>query len=210
MKKALTILALLKKEYPEAGIELRYKSPIQLLVATILSAQCTDKRVNIVTSGLFKKYRTVQDFARADRKTFEQEIRSTGFYRQKAKNIIHSAGKIMNDHGGKVPNTMEELMTLPGVARKTANIVLQGAFGITAGIAVDTHVRRVSGRLGLTRYTDPVKIEQDLMKAMPKKDWEAVSLLLVAHGRAVCHARNPNCPECVLKKLCRAYLKGLV
>jgi len=192
----------LKKKYPEAKIALRFGDPLQLLVSTMLSAQCTDARVNVVTESLFRKYRTVRDYAEADLKTFEQEIRSTGFYHNKAKNIISSAQKMLKDFDGKVPDSMESLMQLRGVARKTANIVLSGAFGKAEGIAVDTHVRRLSGRLGLTESDDPVKIEQDLMKIVDKKDWSAFNHLLVAHGRNTCMARNPQCRECILNDLC--------
>ena len=196
------ILAILKKEYPGTTTALLYHTPLQLLVATILSAQCTDTRVNIVTGELFKKYKTVEDYADADLKVFEQGIRSTGFYRNKAKNIIGAANMIIKDFGGKVPDSMEKLILLPGVARKTANIVLSHAYGKIEGMAVDTHVRRVSFRLGLTKNTDPVKIEIDLMKIADKKDWTLFSNLLIAHGRATCVARKPKCLECVVSRLC--------
>ena len=181
---------------------LKHKEPLQLLVATILSAQCTDERVNKVTKDLFKKYKKTQDYAKAKQAVFEKEIRSTGFYRNKAKNIIATAKKIGGDFGGKVPDTMEELITLPGVARKTANIVLFHAYGKNEGIAVDTHVKRVSGRLGLTDKTDPQKIEQDLIKLFEKDKWGHVSNLLIAHGRKICDARKPLCPECPAKRIC--------
>lgn len=196
------ILALLKKTYPNAKIALLFSNPMELLVATVLSAQCTDKRVNIVTESLFKKYKNAKDYAKANMKTLEQEIRSTGFYRNKAKNIIGAAQKIIKDFGGKMPNSMEDLLKLPGVARKTANIIIFNAFNKTEGIAVDTHVRRLSQRLGLTKNKDPEKIEKDLMKLIPKKEWGRFSYLLIDHGRAVCDAKNPKCPECVLKTLC--------
>lgn len=196
------VLRILKKEYPLARIALNFNNPLELLVAVILSAQCTDVRVNIITAQLFKKYRTVRDYARADTKEFEQDIRSAGFFRNKAGNIISAAQKIVRDYGGKVPDSMEELLTLPGVARKTANIVLFNAYGITSGIAVDTHVRRLSRRLGLTGNEDPVKIEQDLMKIIPKKDWGRFSYLLIEHGRKICDARKPKCGQCVLAGLC--------
>ncbi len=199
--RANKIVELLEKHYP-AKIALNFKNPLQLLVATILSAQCTDARVNMVTKELFKKYKTAHDFANADLKTFEQEIRSTGFYRNKAKNIIAAAKKIVDDYNGKVPNTMEELLTLPGVARKTANVVLTGAFGKIEGIVVDTHVRRLSQRLGLTKNNDPKKIEQDLMKIIPKERWGTFSLQLIYHGRQVCKAKKPLCYECFLKDYC--------
>jgi endonuclease-3 len=198
------ILALLKKEYPEAKIALNFSNPLEILVATVLSAQCTDERVNLVTKSLFQKYRKVEDYAKADPKTFAQEIRSTGFYRNKAKNIISTAQKILKDFAGKVPDSMDKLLELPGVARKTANIVLFNGFGKVEGIAVDTHVRRVSQRLGLTRNEDPDKIEQDLMKLLDKKEWGKFSYLLIDHGRKICEAKKPKCLQCILQKLCPA------
>lgn len=201
-KKADKIFGLLKKEYPGAKVALRFSNPLEMLVSTILSAQCTDKRVNIVTESLFKKYRTIKDFAGADQAKFEQDIRSTGFYRNKAKNIIASAKKIIADFGSKVPDTMDELIELPGVARKTANIVLFNSFAKTEGLAVDTHVRRLSQRLGLSKNQDPDKIEQDLMKQLPRQKWGIFSYLLIEHGRAVCDAKKPKCPQCILKSLC--------
>lgn len=200
--KAGKILALLKKNYPRATTALSFHNPLEILVATILSAQCTDTRVNIVTKTLFKKYRTAKDYAKADLKTFQQEIRSTGFYRNKAKHIVGAAKMIEGRFGGKVPDSMEQLILLPGVARKTANIVLAHGFGKIEGIAVDTHVKRVSFRLGLTKNTDPEKIEIDLMKITDKKDWALLSNMLIAHGRATCIARKPLCPECVVVALC--------
>ena len=196
------ILLLLKKEYPKTKIALNFSTPLEILVATVLSAQCTDARVNIVTKSLFKKYRKVQDYAKANLKTFEQEIRSTGFYRNKAKNIISTAQKIVKDFGGKLPDSMDKLLQLPGVARKTANIVLLNGFGKVDGIAVDTHVRRLSQRLGLTKNQAPEKIEQDLMKLLDKKEWGKFSYLLIDHGRKVCNAKKPKCLECILQKLC--------
>jgi len=196
------ILMLLEKEYPGAKIALNFSNPLEILVATVLSAQCTDERVNIVTKSLFKKYRKVEDYAKADLKTFEQEIRSTGFYRNKAKNIISAAQKIVKDFDGKVPDSMEKLMELPGVARKTANIVLFNGFGKVEGIAVDTHVRRLSQRLGLTKNEDPDKIEEDLMKILDRKKWGRFSYLLIDHGRKVCDAKKPKCLECILQSLC--------
>jgi endonuclease-3 len=196
------ILGLLKKEYPKAKIALNFADPLSLLVSTILSAQCTDKRVNIVTRELFKKYKTIRDYAKADLKAFEQEIRSTGFYHNKAKNIISSAQKIIKDFNGKVPDTMDQLIQLPGVARKTANIVLFNAFGKIEGIAVDTHVKRLSERLGLSQNKDPEKIEQDLMRQLDRKEWGRFSYLLIEHGRKICDAKKPKCLECVLAKLC--------
>ena len=205
-RRAHRILAGLKKAYPRPRIALTFKTPLELLVATILSAQCTDVRVNIVTRDLFCAYRTVRDYATADTKRFEKAIRSTGFYRNKAKNIIAAARKIVGEFRGRVPGTMEELISLPGVARKTANCVLHGAFGRNAGIAVDTHVLRVSGRLGLTRHDDPVKVEQDLMAVCETKEWGRLSLRLITHGRRVCAARAPQCGVCVLSRLCPSSL----
>ena len=196
------IIPLLKKEYPGFTTALLHANPLQLLVSTILSAQCTDARVNIVTKPLFRKYKTARDYADADLKEFEQEIRSTGFYHNKAKNVIGAAKMIIDKFRGKVPDSMEELIQLPGVARKTANIVLSHGYGKIEGIAVDTHVRRVSFRLGLTKNEDPVKIERDLMNITPKKEWAHLSDLLIAHGRAICAAGKPKCPECVLGSLC--------
>jgi len=196
------ILPLLKKEYPQAKIALNFSNSLEILVATVLSAQCTDERVNMVTKSLFKKYRKVQDYAKANLKTFEQEIRSTGFYRNKAKNIISTAQKIIKNFGGKLPDSMDKLLQLPGVARKTANIVLFNGFGKIDGIAVDTHVRRLSQRLGLTKNQDPEKIEQDLMKILDKKEWGKFSYLLINHGRKICDAKKPKCLECILQKLC--------
>jgi len=196
------ILPLLKKEYPKAKIALNFSNPLEILVATVLSAQCTDERVNTVTKSLFKKYGKVQDYAKANLKTFEQEIRSTGFYRNKTKNIISAAQKIVKDFAGEIPDSMDKLLQLPGVARKTANIVLFNGFGKIEGVAVDTHVRRLSQRLGLTENQDPDKIEQDLMKLLDKKEWGKFSYLLIDHGRKVCDAKKPKCLECILQKLC--------
>ncbi|GBE57002.1 MAG TPA: endonuclease III [Euryarchaeota archaeon] len=196
------IIRLLKEEYPEIKSALRFTDPMQLLVATILSAQCTDLRVNMVTVGLFKKYKSAEDYANADPSVFEQEIRSTGFYRNKAKNIIGAARMIVEKYGGRVPDTMEELIQLPGVARKTANIVLANAYGKIEGIAVDTHVKRLSKLLGLTTHSDPVKIERDLMKITPREEWSNLSHLLIFHGRSVCIARRPRHDNCVLNWLC--------
>jgi endonuclease-3 len=196
------ILVLLKKEYPQAKIALNFNNPLEILVSTMLSAQCTDARVNLVTKTLFKKYRTVEDYAKANIKTFEQEIRSTGFYHNKAKSIIATAQKILKDFKGKIPDSMDKLMQLPGVARKTANIVLLNGFGKVGGIAVDTHVRRLSQRLGLSKNDDPNKIEQDLMKLLDRKEWGNFSYLLIEHGRKICIAKKPECLECMLQKLC--------
>ena len=195
-------LPILKEHYVGAKIALQYKTPLDLLVATILSAQCTDVRVNIVTKELFKKYKRAQDYAGAVPKVFKQEIRSTGFYRNKAKNIIAMAKMLVEKHGGKVPRMMEELIELPGVARKTANCVLNAAYGIQEGIVVDTHVLRVTRRVGLTRNTDAVKVELDLMKLVPKEDWGTFSFMVQAHGRQICVARNPKCEICPFNKVC--------
>lgn len=201
-QKALEILVRLKRLYPDATCSLDYETPVQLLVATILSAQCTDERVNMVTPALFAQFPTAEALAAADREELETLVRSTGFYRNKAKNIQGACQKIVSDFGGQVPKTMEELLTLPGVARKTANVVLAHAFGINAGVTVDTHVKRLSGRLGLTKNTDPKKIERDLMKLLPQADWENWSIRLIYHGRAVCDARKPMCDRCELADLC--------
>ncbi|MHA1410790.1 MAG: endonuclease III [Candidatus Odinarchaeia archaeon] len=196
------ILQLLKENYPDARIKLQFRNPFQLLISTILSAQCTDAQVNKVTAGLFKKYSGPLDFAKADLKELEKDIRTTGFYRNKAKNIKKASQIIVDKFGGEVPKTMGELVSLPGVARKTANIVLTDGFGISVGIAVDTHVLRLSKRLGLTDKKDPVKVEKDLMEIVPKNEWRIFSHLLQAHGRAICKARKPNCDVCFLKDLC--------
>ncbi len=199
---AVRIISLLKKEYPGVKIALVHSNPLELLIATILSAQCTDVRVNEVTKTLFKKYRTPEDYIKVRQEELEKDIYSTGFYRNKAKNIKKLSELIVNNFGGKVPDNMEELLTLPGVARKTANIVLSSAFGKIEGIAVDTHVKRLSARLGLTENTDPDKIEKDLMKIIPKDEWAVFTLLLIHHGRKICTAKKPLCSECVLNKLC--------
>ncbi|MFZ3059547.1 MAG: endonuclease III [Candidatus Methanoperedens sp.] len=202
MDKVDEIIALLKKEYPNVKIALDFSNPLELLIATILSAQSTDKQINKVTKILFKKYRTPQDYVKTPQEELEKDIYSTGFYRNKAKNIKKLCGILVENFNSKVPDTMEDLITLPGVARKTANIVLSGAFGKIEGIAVDTHVKRVSFRLGLTANTDPEKIENDLMKIIPKNDWDVFALLLIQHGRQVCDAKKPKCETCVLNKLC--------
>lgn len=201
-KRAAVILRVLKQSYPNARISLRYGNNIQLLVAVILSAQCTDKKVNEITASLFRKYRGADDFARANIKTFEKEIRSSGFYRAKARNIIGAAKMIRERFGGKLPKTMDEMLVLPGVARKTANVVLNEAFSVAVGIAVDTHVRRIARRLGLSTHSDPVKIERDLMNIYPKKEWGKITYLVIEHGRAVCTAKRPRCADCQLNKLC--------
>jgi endonuclease-3 len=200
--KALKVIKLLEKEHPDAKIALHYTNPLELLIATILSAQCTDTRVNIVTESLFKKYRTVKDYAEADLEELEQDIRSTGFYRNKARNIKKCCQMLVDEFDSQVPGTMEEMLQLPGVARKTANIVLSHAFGIVEGIAVDTHVRRVAKRLGLTENEDADKIEQDLMKIIPKRLWMRISDLLIFHGRRICVAKHPKCGVCMLNKIC--------
>ncbi|MEA3294564.1 MAG: endonuclease III [Euryarchaeota archaeon] len=196
------IIRLLRDEYPASRTALKFKTPFQLLIATILSAQCTDKRVNIVTKELFGKYPAPDDLAIANMHELEQCIRSTGFYRQKAKNIKNSSIVIIEKFNSQVPHTMEELITLPGVGRKTANVVLSSAYGISKGIAVDTHVKRLSYRLGLSDHTDPVKIELDLMELTPKAEWNDLSLRLILHGRSICKARVPKHDMCVLKHLC--------
>ena len=196
------IWTLLQAEYPDAAPELHFSNTLQLLVATILSAQCTDAQVNKVTDVLFKKYKTVGDLANADIRELEKDVYSTGFYRNKAKNIRKSAQIIISDFGSEVPDTMEQILTLPGVARKTANIVLSRGYGIVEGIAVDTHVMRLSNLLGFTENTYPVKIERDLMHIARKEDWEALSMTLILHGRRVCVARKPKCGACVVSALC--------
>lgn len=201
------VIDLLSKEYPDAKVELDYSNPLELMVATMLSAQCTDKRVNMVTPGLFKKYKTINDYAKADIKIFEEEIRSTGFYHNKAKNIIAAANMIKKDFDGKIPMTMEGLLSLPGIARKTANIILTNGFDRVEGIAVDTHVMRLSQRLGLTKNNNPDKIERDLMGLFDKKDWKKINTLLVLHGRRVCDAKKPRCDICVLNRLCPSAFK---
>ncbi|TQD28453.1 endonuclease III [Methanolobus vulcani] len=196
------VFKLLQGEYPDAEPMLHFKNPLELLIATILSAQCTDKQVNKVTQVLFKKYSSVEDFANADINELGKDIYTTGFYHQKAKHIIGSAQLILTEFGGKVPDTMEELLKLPGVGRKTANIVLARGYNIIEGIAVDTHVTRLSQKLGLTQNSDPGKIELDLMELAKKEDLENLSMTLILHGRNVCIARRPKCGVCVVNKLC--------
>src|SRR3989442_2528235 len=200
--RAKKIIASLQKTYPDAHCELNHSNPLELLVATILSAQCTDKRVNVVTAGLFKKYRTAADYARADPIELEQEIKTTGFYRNKAKNIQACCRKLVERHGGQVPQTMEELTHLDGVGRKTANVVLGNAFGINEGIVVDTHVARLSHRLGLTRQNDPEKIELEFMKVVPRGLLTLFSPWVIWHGRGPCYAGSPEFPDFQVKKLC--------
>ena len=198
----LEVLKRLKAEYPNARCALNYENAYQLLVATILSAQTTDARVNMVTPALFAKYPTPQHLARARQEDVERIIKSTGFFRTKARNLIAMAQALVANHGGEVPRTMAELTALPGVGRKTANVVLGNAFGINEGVVVDTHVGRLSRRLGFTKHEDPVKVEQDLMKLFPRSEWTLLSHLLIFHGRKVCVARRPRCPECVLRDVC--------
>jgi endonuclease-3 len=198
------ILALLALMYPDAVCALHHRNPWELLVATILSAQCTDKRVNEVTPGLFAKYPTPMDFAALSPEVLAQDIRSTGFFNNKAKSIIGAAKKVVSEYGGEVPRTMEELLTVPGAARKTANVVLGTAYNIATGIVVDTHVQRISARLDFTKATNPVKIEQDLMKIIPQEQWIVFAHRVILHGRALCVARNPKCSECAINPLCYA------
>jgi len=200
--RAGNILRLLKKEFPQPKTALLHDNPFQLIIATILSAQCTDERVNIVTKELFKKYRTPKELANANVAELENDIKSTGFYRMKAKSIMGCSNALIEKHKGKVPETMEELVQLPGVGRKTANVVLGQAFGIVSGIVVDTHVHRLSQRMGFTEEDTAEKIEQDLMKVFPKKNWIDVGSILILHGRKTCGARKPDCPECVVNELC--------
>lgn len=196
------IITILRREYPSSRTALQFETPLQILVATILAAQCTDERVNKITPGLFQKYPTAADFARANQTELEAAIRPTGFFRNKAKSIIGASQKIVADFGGEVPDRMEDLITLPGVARKTANIVLSSGFRKVEGIAVDVHVKRLSGRLGLSKEHDPEKIERDLMTLVPKKDWLDFNYVMVDHGRKVCQARKPRCPQCAIRNLC--------
>ncbi|MDE2483683.1 MAG: endonuclease III [candidate division NC10 bacterium] len=199
---AKKILAILEETYPDACVTLDFKNPFELLIATILAAQCTDERVNQVTKGLFRRYPTPKAFADVDPVELEEAIRSTGFYRNKARSIIGCCKKIMEEFAGQVPQTMEELITLPGVWRKTANIVLSNALGVTAGIAVDTHVARVANRLGLAHSDKPDEIEQQLCRIVSKEKWTPLTHLLVFHGRAVCTAKRPDCPRCPVLHLC--------
>jgi endonuclease-3 len=202
------ILPILKATYPDAKCSLNFKKPLELLVATILSAQCTDNRVNIVTKALFKKYRTASDYAAVPQEQLEADIQSTGFYRNKAKSIRAMAASVIAEHGGEIPRTMEELTALAGVGRKTANVVLGNAFGLNVGVTVDTHVTRLSQRLGLTKHADAVKIEHDLIPIVPQEDWALWSHLLIHHGRAICQARKPKCAECVINDHCPSAFKA--
>jgi len=196
------IIRQLKRAYPDAKCSLNHSNAFELLIATILSAQCTDDRVNIVTTDLFRKYRKPEDYLKVSSRELEKDIRTTGFFRNKTRSIQGTARLLTDQYGGKVPDSMDELLELPGVARKTANVVLGNAFGIESGVVVDTHVTRLSHRLGLTQQKHPEKIEKDLIEIVPKKDWVMFSHLLIAHGRKVCRARNPACDQCVLEKLC--------
>jgi len=204
--RARKILARLKREYPDATSALHHSNALELVVATILSAQCTDARVNMVTPHLFAKYRTAAAYAAADPRVLEKEIQSTGFFRNKTKSIIGMAQALVERHGGEVPQTMEELTALPGVGRKTANVILGTWFKKNEGVVVDTHVHRLTKLLGLTRQDDPVKIEQELMEIVPRDDWTWFSHTLILHGRAVCIARRPKCAECVINRLCPSSL----
>ena len=201
-ERAAKIVATLRELYPGAKCSLDFTTPLELLVATMLSAQCTDERVNMVTKALFQKYRSAEDYANANPAELEQDIKQTGFYRNKAKHIREAARLIVERFGGAVPRAMEELTTLPGVARKTANVVMGNAYGIVEGVVVDTHVGRIARRLGLTVSDDPVKVEQDLMALLPQSDWLDLSHMLIMHGRAICQARKPLCAECALAPLC--------
>ena len=201
-KRVRQIIRTLKREYPDARCSLDHESPLELLVATILSAQCTDERVNLVTADLFRKYRTWEDYASAPPAELERDIHSTGFFRNKAKSIQGACRMIGERHGGRVPDSMEELLELPGVARKTANVVLGNAYGIASGVVVDTHVARLSERLGLAAERQPEKIERDLASLVPEPDWIVFPHLLIAHGRKICKARKPLCGECPVAKLC--------
>jgi endonuclease III len=201
-RRAAEIIRRLKKAYPDAHCALNHTNAFELLIATILSAQCTDERVNIVTANLFRKYRNPQDYLEVAQEELEKDIHSTGFFRNKAKNIQGACQKIIEIYGGEIPQTMEELLILNGVARKTANVVLGNAFGIASGVVVDTHVSRMSQRLGLTAETAPEKIEKDLSELVPKKDWIMFPHWLISHGRKICQARKPKCDECVLNDIC--------
>jgi endonuclease III len=207
-QRALEVLVRLKRLYPDATCSLDYSTPVQLLVATILSAQCTDERVNKVTPHLFARFPDAISMGDADLDEIIELVRSTGFYRNKSKNIQGACQMIVRDFDGQVPNRMEDLLKLPGVARKTANVVLAHAFGINAGVTVDTHVKRLSNRLGFTKHDDPVRIERDLMPLLPQIDWENWSIRLIYHGRAVCKARSPACDECQLADLCPSKIGG--
>ena len=207
MSKYSQILSLLKKHYPHAKIVLNYSNNWELTVAVILSSQCTDKRVNLVTQKLFLKYKTFDDYVKADLVEFENDIKSTGFFRHKAKNILSSAKLIKDKYNGSVPKTMRGILSLPGIARKSANVILGNAYGVVEGIAVDTHVIRLSRRLGFTKNKDPEKIEKDLMKLFAKNIWFILTYLLIDHGRTICDAKKPSCDDCFLNKLCPSAFK---
>jgi endonuclease-3 len=196
------IVSRLRRAYPDAQCALQFSTPLELLIATILSAQCTDTRVNLVTAELFARYKTAADFARLPLAKLERAIQSTGFFRNKARNIRDGCRILVEQHGGEVPRDLESLVALPGVGRKTANVVLGTAFGIASGVVVDTHVGRIVLRLGLTQHRDPIKVEQDLCRLLPRREWVAFSHRLIAHGRSICSARKPKCPSCSLLSLC--------
>jgi endonuclease-3 len=208
-QRATALIEAFGKVYPEAHCELNFSNPLELLVATILSAQCTDKRVNMVTPALFKKYRTARAYAEAPQETLEKEIQSTGFFRSKAKSLRAMAAGLVEKHGAKVPSTMEDLTALAGVGRKTANVVLGNAFGLNEGVVVDTHVLRLSRRLGLTKHAEPGKIEEDLMKLIPRGKWALFSHWLIWHGRRRCYARKPDCDGCEVQHLCPSAFKAV-
>jgi endonuclease-3 len=201
-ERAPAIIKILKRAYPDAHVALNFTTPFECLIATILSAQCTDERVNIVTRELFAKYHGPADYLEVPEDELREDIRSTGFYNQKARSIRGACARIVEVYGGEVPETMEDLVTLPGVARKTANIVMGNGFGKVEGIAVDTHVRRLANRLGFSQETDPDKIERDLMRLVPRKDWFPFTYVIIDHGRAICHARKPDCAACPVSHLC--------
>jgi len=205
--RVLEIIKRLQEHYPAAKCSLNFKSAHQLMVATILSAQCTDERVNIVTRDLFKKYRSIKDFAAADLAELEEDVRTTGFFRNKAKSIKLSAQQLLEEHGGKIPRTLDELVKLAGVGRKTGSVILGAGYGMAEGVVVDTHVGRISRLLGLTKEKDPVKVERDLMKILPEEDWIVWSHLMIDHGRALCIARRPRCGECLLSDVCPGRLE---
>ena len=207
-KQAAALMSRMKKRYPKARVALNYGSPMQLLVAVILSAQCTDVRVNIVTRELFGKYRSADDFAGADPADFRREISSTNFYRNKARNIIEAAKIIKKEFNGRVPDRMDDLLRLPGVGRKTANVILSAIYHKNEGICIDTHCIRLARRWGLTKSRDPAKIESELMPAIPRKDWERFTLMTIKHGREVCHARKPGCGRCFLSGICPSAFKA--
>ena len=200
------IIAKLRKAYPDAQCSLNHSNPVELLIATILSAQCTDERVNIVTADLFRKYRSCADYLNVPAEELQQDIHSTGFFRNKTRSIQGACKKMIEEHGGQVPNDIDQLLALPGVARKTANVVMGNAFGVASGVVVDTHVARLSQLLGLTKQKQPEKIERELMELVPKKDWIDFSHLLIYHGRRVCKARRPECERCVIERLCPSSL----